>query len=141
MAGEGLLDAQGFFWVPSLAGPTSIAARQAGVGTAWLFPFVDGTPPIGWHDALCYLSFPMLLLVFQVGLLNQHHQTRWGRPTVVRLFSPPPPPPPGGAGPQWSDCFQPAAATAAAPATALLLLLLPSPARGGSTSPQLPQGF
>ena len=87
MAGEGLLDAQGFFWVPSLAGPTSIAARQAGVGTAWLFPFVDGTPPIGWHDALCYLSFPMLLLVFQVGLLNQHHQTRWGRPTVVRLFS------------------------------------------------------
>ena len=30
VANSGRLDAQGFFWLPSLAGPTSLAARQAG---------------------------------------------------------------------------------------------------------------
>lgn len=28
VAGEGLLDAEGFYWIKSLAGPTSVAARQ-----------------------------------------------------------------------------------------------------------------
>lgn len=36
---KGLLT-EGFFWIPSLAGPTSIAARQSGSGVSWLFPFV-----------------------------------------------------------------------------------------------------
>ena len=31
---------EGFFWIPSLGGPTSIAARQSGSGVSWLFPFV-----------------------------------------------------------------------------------------------------
>lgn len=31
---------EGFFWIPSLGGPTSIAARQSGSGISWLFPFV-----------------------------------------------------------------------------------------------------
>ena len=30
VANSGRLDSQGFFWLPSLAGPTSLAARQAG---------------------------------------------------------------------------------------------------------------
>ncbi len=34
MASEGLLDTEGFFWIPNLAGPTTIAARQAGSGGA-----------------------------------------------------------------------------------------------------------
>lgn len=46
---------QGFYWIPSLAGPTTLAAQKAGAGTAWLFPFVDGAPPIGWELASHYL--------------------------------------------------------------------------------------
>jgi len=63
-ADEGLLG-EGFFWIPSLAGPTTIAARQAGTGSAWLFPFENGAPPIGWHDAGAYLVLPVLLIVSQ----------------------------------------------------------------------------
>ncbi|KAJ8429089.1 hypothetical protein Cgig2_006830 [Carnegiea gigantea] len=39
VANEGLLT-EGFFWIPSLGGPTTIAARQSGVGVSWPFPFV-----------------------------------------------------------------------------------------------------
>ncbi|CAJ2667956.1 unnamed protein product [Trifolium pratense] len=31
---------EGFFWIPSLSGPTTIAAQQNGNGISWLFPFV-----------------------------------------------------------------------------------------------------
>jgi hypothetical protein len=40
---QGLLT-EGFFWIPSLAGPTTIAARQNGSGVSWLFPFVVSNP-------------------------------------------------------------------------------------------------
>jgi hypothetical protein len=53
--------AQGFYWIPSLAGPTSIETR----GTEWLFPFVDGQPPIGWDNAAPYLVLPVLLVLCQ----------------------------------------------------------------------------
>uniref|UniRef100_A0A0D6R1B8 Membrane insertase YidC/Oxa/ALB C-terminal domain-containing protein n=1 Tax=Araucaria cunninghamii TaxID=56994 RepID=A0A0D6R1B8_ARACU len=61
VADEGLLT-EGFFWIPSLAGPTTIAARQNGSGISWLFPFVDGHPPLGWSDTLVYLVLPVLLV-------------------------------------------------------------------------------
>jgi YidC/Oxa1 family membrane protein insertase len=96
VADEGLLK-EGFFWIPSLAGPTSLASRNAvsffglisvrsvffwcqtlaclhsfvsgvllqGGGLSWLFPLVDGAPPIGWHDAVAYLVMPVLLIVSQ----------------------------------------------------------------------------
>ncbi|XP_044491431.1 ALBINO3-like protein 1, chloroplastic isoform X1 [Mangifera indica] len=64
VADEGLLT-EGFFWIPSLAGPTAIAARQSGSGISWLFPFLDGHPPLGWHDTLAYLVLPVLLVVSQ----------------------------------------------------------------------------
>ncbi|XP_057816546.1 inner membrane protein PPF-1, chloroplastic isoform X2 [Cryptomeria japonica] len=64
VANEGLLT-EGFFWIPSLAGPTTIAARQNGSGISWLFPFVDGHPPLGWSDTLAYLVLPVLLIVSQ----------------------------------------------------------------------------
>ncbi|KAL4610472.1 hypothetical protein ACB092_08G052600 [Castanea dentata] len=64
VANEGLLT-EGFFWIPSLGGPTSIAARQSGSGVSWLFPFVDGQPPLGWHDTAAYLVLPVLLVVSQ----------------------------------------------------------------------------
>jgi len=36
-----------------------------GTGLSWLFPFVDGAPPIGWHDAISYLVLPVLLVISQ----------------------------------------------------------------------------
>ncbi|DBA88322.1 hypothetical protein WJX79_002979 [Trebouxia sp. C0005] len=65
VANSGRLDSQGFFWLPSLAGPTSLAARRAGNSTAWLYPFVDGHPPIGWEGAARYLVLPVLLVAAQ----------------------------------------------------------------------------
>ncbi|XP_062193137.1 inner membrane protein ALBINO3, chloroplastic-like [Phragmites australis] len=64
VANEGLLT-EGFFWIPSLGGPTTIAARQSGAGISWLFPFVDGHPPLGWHDTIAYLVLPVLLVASQ----------------------------------------------------------------------------
>ncbi|KAM0928504.1 hypothetical protein ACQ4PT_002520 [Festuca glaucescens] len=64
VANEGLLN-EGFFWIPSLAGPTTIAARQSGQGISWLFPFTDGHPPLGWSDTLAYLVLPALLVISQ----------------------------------------------------------------------------
>ncbi|KAG6426751.1 hypothetical protein SASPL_110984 [Salvia splendens] len=64
VADEGLLT-EGFFWIPSLSGPTTVAARQTGSGTTWLFPFIDGHPPLGWSDTLAYLVLPVLLVVSQ----------------------------------------------------------------------------
>lgn len=63
-AAEGILT-EGFFWIPSLAGPTSVASRAAGSGLTWLFPLQDGAPPVGWHDAVSYLVLPVLLIVSQ----------------------------------------------------------------------------
>lgn len=64
VADEGLLG-EGFFWIPSLAGPTTVAARQSGSGISWLFPFIDGQPPLGWSDTVAYLVLPVLLVVSQ----------------------------------------------------------------------------
>jgi YidC/Oxa1 family membrane protein insertase len=64
---EGLFAGQGFLWIPSLSGPVTMAANRAGGGTAWLWPLdpATGAPPVGWHDALCYLSLPLLLVIAQ----------------------------------------------------------------------------
>ena len=64
---EGLFAGQGFLWIPSLSGPVTMAANRAGGGTAWLWPLdpTTGAPPIGWHDAACYLSLPLLLVIAQ----------------------------------------------------------------------------
>ncbi|KAK5846780.1 hypothetical protein PVK06_003078 [Gossypium arboreum] len=35
---------EGFFWIPSLGGPTTIAARQSGSGISWLNSFVTDDP-------------------------------------------------------------------------------------------------
>ncbi|KAK9827918.1 hypothetical protein WJX74_009095 [Apatococcus lobatus] len=64
VADRGLLT-EGFFWIPSLAGPTTLAARTTGGGFSWLFPFKDGAPPIGWGEASAYLVLPVLLVVSQ----------------------------------------------------------------------------
>lgn len=58
VANEGLLT-EGFFWIPSLAGPTKLNG-----GLGWLVP-QDGVPPLGWHDTLSYLVLPVLLVASQ----------------------------------------------------------------------------
>lgn len=59
VADEGLLT-EGFFWIPSLAGPTKLNG-----GLGWLVPGPEGTPPLGWHDTIAYLVMPVLLVVSQ----------------------------------------------------------------------------
>lgn len=50
-----------FLWLPSLQGPTFGAGR----GIGWLTHWVDGAPSLGWHDTLCYMSIPAILVVSQ----------------------------------------------------------------------------
>lgn len=61
LAADDLLK-ESFLWLPSLQGPVSKTGQ--GLNT-WLFPLVDGAPPIGWHDALCYLVLPVALVATQ----------------------------------------------------------------------------
>ncbi|CAL5218929.1 g676 [Coccomyxa viridis] len=56
---------EGFYWIPSLSGPASLADQRAGAGSAWLLPLVDGAPPIGWGEASKYLVLPVLLVIAQ----------------------------------------------------------------------------
>jgi YidC/Oxa1 family membrane protein insertase len=59
---EGLLN-EGFLWIPSLAGPVSDYNQGL---SSWLYPFVDGAPPIGWGPAISYMILPVLLVVSQL---------------------------------------------------------------------------
>lgn len=34
----------------------------AGAGISWLYPLVDGAPPVGWEGAARYLVLPALLV-------------------------------------------------------------------------------
>ena len=43
----------------------TIMAVVQGGGFSWLLPLQDGAPPIGWADAIAYLSLPVLLVVSQ----------------------------------------------------------------------------
>ncbi|CAG9467601.1 unnamed protein product [Pedinophyceae sp. YPF-701] len=65
ISAKGEFAGAGFYWIPNLTGPTSVAERASGAGTAWLFPFVDGQPPIGWEDAAKYLVLPVGLVIMQ----------------------------------------------------------------------------
>lgn len=61
LASDNLLN-ESFLWLPSLQGP--VAKSGQGLDT-WLFPLKDGAPPVGWHDALCYLILPIILVATQ----------------------------------------------------------------------------
>ncbi|KAH6796493.1 OxaA/YidC-like membrane insertion protein [Perilla frutescens var. hirtella] len=50
-ANEGLLT-DGFFLIPSLSGPTTIAAKQIGSGTSWLFPYIERGGAPGEHEVM-----------------------------------------------------------------------------------------
>ena len=68
-ASDGLLN-EGFFFVPSLGGPTTTAQQAANQGMQWLFPFVDGVPPLGWETTAKYLVLPVLLVLSQFASLQ-----------------------------------------------------------------------
>jgi YidC/Oxa1 family membrane protein insertase len=57
LAGEGVLD-EGFFWVPSLAGPVNQYP-----GLSWLWPM---PPVVGWTVAIAFLILPILTVVTQI---------------------------------------------------------------------------
>ncbi|KAI7837770.1 hypothetical protein COHA_008401 [Chlorella ohadii] len=59
VADEGLLT-DGFFWIPSLAGPTTVNG-----GLGWLTSWEGGAPQLGWADTGAYLVLPILLIVSQ----------------------------------------------------------------------------
>ena len=66
---------EGFLWLPNLEGPT----YDNGRGLQWLTDnWVDGVPPLGWHDTLCFLALPAALVVAQT--------------ISMRVLSPPPDP-------------------------------------------------
>lgn len=48
-----------------MAGLNCLEFCVQGGGFSWLFPFQNGAPPIGWHDAICYLVLPVALVVSQ----------------------------------------------------------------------------
>jgi len=53
---------EGFFWIPSLIGP--ISDRREGI--SWLTEgWINGAPKLGWHDTLCYLTIPAILVCSQ----------------------------------------------------------------------------
>jgi len=53
---------ESFLWLPSLEGPVADYTQ----GISWLKDnWVDGHPPLGWHDTLCYLVLPVLLVISQ----------------------------------------------------------------------------
>jgi len=50
---------EGFFWIPSLAGPASLAARDDGSGTSWLFSWVVSHPdPLSFKPLTLKLPTP-----------------------------------------------------------------------------------
>lgn len=60
LAKDNLLD-EPFLWLPNLEGP--VYGSQS---SDWLFKnWVDGAPSLGWHDTLCFLSLPVILVVSQ----------------------------------------------------------------------------
>ena len=51
-----------FLWIPSLEGPSADYTQ----GITWLTDgWVNGVPPLGWHDTLAYLVLPVVLTASQ----------------------------------------------------------------------------
>lgn len=60
LANDNLLD-EPFLWLPNLEGP--VYGSQS---SDWLFKnWVDGAPSLGWHDTLCFVSLPIILIISQ----------------------------------------------------------------------------
>ncbi|CAM9891073.1 unnamed protein product [Phaeothamnion confervicola] len=56
--------AEPFLWLPSLEGPVYQAPPTETL--RWLNSGWDGfTPPLGWHDTLCFLTIPIILVISQ----------------------------------------------------------------------------
>eukprot|EP00441_Pelagodinium_beii_P035522 CAMPEP_0197641210 /NCGR_PEP_ID=MMETSP1338-20131121/15239_1 /TAXON_ID=43686 ORGANISM="Pelagodinium beii, Strain RCC1491" /NCGR_SAMPLE_ID=MMETSP1338 /ASSEMBLY_ACC=CAM_ASM_000754 /LENGTH=778 /DNA_ID=CAMNT_0043214151 /DNA_START=39 /DNA_END=2375 /DNA_ORIENTATION=- len=64
---------EGWLWVPSLSQPNPDFQFKFD----WLFQFKDGQPEMGWHDYLCYLIFPVILVGFTI---IQQEQAKASRP-------------------------------------------------------------
>jgi len=52
---------ESFLFLPSLEGPV----RSYTEGIGWLTEWQNGAPKLGWHDTLCYLVLPVVLVASQ----------------------------------------------------------------------------
>lgn len=72
VANSGRLDSQGFFWLPSLAGPTSLAARQAGQSSLEVCVYVDTLNLPGCWCMLYMLNFQCCLDLGHLHMLKPY---------------------------------------------------------------------
>lgn len=54
---------ESFLWIPDLEGPTYLNNPQSGQN--WVLSMFSGTPTLGWHDTLAFLSLPLILYISQ----------------------------------------------------------------------------
>jgi YidC/Oxa1 family membrane protein insertase len=60
--------AEAFLWIPDLEGP--IYANKLVQGENWLFSISSGTPALGWHDTIAFLSLPLILYALQTASMK-----------------------------------------------------------------------
>jgi YidC/Oxa1 family membrane protein insertase len=44
----------------------ALSTRDSGGGISWLYPLIDGAPPVGWETAGAYCVLPVLLVAAQI---------------------------------------------------------------------------
>jgi len=64
MVAENKLD-EPFFWIPDLEGPVYVSTTQTQESSNWLMSIFTGSPSLGWHDTLAFLSVPAILFISQ----------------------------------------------------------------------------
>jgi len=62
LVAENKLD-EPFLWIPDLEGP--IYTKPTAEAANWIKSIFTGTPELGWHDTLAFLSLPLILFVSQ----------------------------------------------------------------------------
>ena len=62
LVAENKLD-EPFLWIPDLEGP--IYTKPTAEAANWIKSIFTGTPELGWHDTLAFLSLPLILYVSQ----------------------------------------------------------------------------
>lgn len=62
LVAENKLD-EPFLWIPDLEGP--IYTKPTAEAANWIKSIFTGTPELGWHDTIAFLSLPLILFVSQ----------------------------------------------------------------------------
>lgn len=54
---------EAFLWIPDLEGPVYVNLKEKGEN--WITSIISGSPALGWHDTIAFLSLPFILFVSQ----------------------------------------------------------------------------